>query len=166
MNLFFAKLVRSRRRRRVPCGLLVSVASALLIALTLTASAALFTLSASAKIDVGMPRTGDGTVTDSDGIIDSDGPMGDVPEMTDMLPDGTDGRTEGSDALDPTVSGTDGASDTAAVTTQRAPGTTDMVEGAADNLGISPWLLGVILLAIVVAVIILIIRWASGPRRR
>lgn len=161
MSLFMTKWIRSRRRRRVPCGLLVATMSAVLLVLVLTAAVGTFTVSASAKIGIGMPRAGDGTVTDSDGIIDSDGPMSDVPDVTDLIPDGT-----GSDTADSTERGTEVLPNGGTVTTERTDGTTNAVEDAADGMGINPWLLGVILLAVVVAVILLIIRWAAGPRRR
>lgn len=176
MRYLIERLRRGRRRNRIPYGLLVSVGLVLLLTLTLLA------LPASAKGGMRMPRTGDGIVTDGDGIIDSSGIAGDVPDVTDLLPDGSMNDTatgEGSDALDPTVSGTgtaesgtDGGTSEPSGTVTGAPkpnkpsATTDAVDNAADAMGVAPWVIGLILLALIVGIVILVVWWATGSRRR
>ena len=170
MRYILTKLRRGRRRHRIPHGLLVSAALMVTLVITMTVAASLFAIPASAKMrdHIPMPRTEDGIVTDGDGIIDSDGMAGDIPDVTDLLPGGS-GMNEGSDALDPVVSGTEGARDsgtTAESTTEKATTaeSTNMVEDAADSMGISPWIVGLIILAVVAVIIVIIIRFASGTR--
>ena len=180
MRYLIERLRRGRRRNRIPHGLLVTAAMTLILAVTLMLSASLLALPASARSRIRMPRTGDGIVTDGDGIIDSTGIAGDVPDVTDLLPDGSmndvesgTGTGEGSDALDPTVSGTGESGSDAGTTdpettkkeTTRADATTNAVDDAADAMGISPWVIGLILLAVIVGVVILIVWWATGSRR-
>ena len=138
-------------------------------ALLAALAATTLTLSASAAIDVRMPRTEDGIVTDGDGIIDSDGIASDMPEMSDLLPDGSGG--EGSDALDPADSGTATVT-TAEETTEKvtesvtARETTGVIEDAADGMGIRPWVVVLILIAVVSVVIALVVWWLSDKNGR
>lgn len=172
MRYILTKLRRGRRRNRIPHGLLVSVATVTVLVLTLTLSCALFALPTSAEMRMRMPRTDDGIVTDGDGIIDSDGPMGTTPDLTDMLPNGS--GTEGSDALDPTESGTGIGTEsgtevvTDAPTTDKgttAESTTGTVDNVADETGISPWVVALVLIAVIVTAIILVVWWMSGRKR-
>ena len=168
------KLRRGRRRNRIPYGLLASVALSMLVVLTVTLSAGLMSLPTSAK-NHRMPRIegSNGVVTDGDGIIDSNGIAGDIPEVTDLIPQMPNGRTgnEGSDALDPAagdVTGETNAPETSTpVTSERTTDatTTDMIEEMTGS-DTATWIIGAAILAVVVIAIVLIIRFASAPRRR
>ena len=173
MDYIMMKLRRVRRKNRVPHGLLVSAAMMLMLVTVLSVS--LLAVPASAKVRITMPRTEDGIVTDDDGIIDSSGIAGDVPEMTDLLTNDGSAGTEGSDALDPVTSdtGTTAESTTGSATTDRVTtdgattdgATTGMMDDAADAMGVSPWVIGLILIAVLAVVVILIVWWVSGSRK-
>lgn len=169
---------RRRRRSRIPHGLLVSVSMMLLAVVLMSV---LFALPASAKMkDFRMPRTENGVVTDSDGIIDSDGIASDIPDASDLIPDATDlipdgsaateGPNGGSDALDPTVTsegetsslGTTAENTTAAGTTTANTTAGDGIMGM-DTRG---WVIAIVILALVVLVIVILVWWATGTKRR
>lgn len=165
MRYILTKMRRVRRSRRIPHGLLVAAVMAVLV-LTMTLSMSLIAIPASAEMrDFRMPRTDSGVVTDHDGIIQS-GDMLDTSDAkgTEAHPD-SNTTNNGTDILDPNTTDTAGGT-----TTDKAPVTSnavsDMVDDVANGTGMAPWVVGLIILAVVIGIIILIVWWVSGSRRR
>ena len=163
MRYILTRLRRSRRKNRIPHGLLVS---AVLLTLLLTFS--VLVLPASARMRT--PKASDGQVTDGDGIIDSDGVAGEVPPVTDLIPGmSTDAESGVKDPMT-TERVTDPVTETTARVTEGVttrPVTTAAADGAGNTAGgIAPWVIAFLIFAVIVTAIVVVIWWTMGRDRR